>query len=1321
MGRKTSTGSIVPLFLVIMLISMSIGPVIQGLTPLKISYQQRAEVLRSMDDNIFPPGVPVIERTLEVKWRLSHVKGSNILKLLDSASVPGDQGENHQLICVDLKVEGELQDIMVEFGGPAEVEAVPEPYIVPGLIGTDPGEPHPLWKGRMEWDIHHGFEVIDLGHARVDGAYNRIYSVRIHPVDMYTSGRCIIFQDLTLRYSCSDSRYSVEEPAFPLSGKPLGNTSYLIITHKDLAASLERLVKWKSQKGVFTELVTTETISSMYSGKDLQAEVRSYIQDMEAVHDIDYVLLVGDVNMLKTRNSVNLYPYTPYGEPSTFASDSYFACVDAGTSWNKDGDSSYCESGELDDAIPDLAVGRIASNDKELISDLVEHLIERERNFTWYPQMGSAIFIAGDPDNVPGYPPDTLDHFWDTYGKQVFTGRETIYYDGSGTLPFGSASFRNTIGNRHQAACYYSHGTQTGLPGLFSNNQVTSLSDQGPEGSFFTMACLTGYFDSSSTECFAEAMTETKDKGVLGYMGSSRLAVGEIDTIYSGDAPGLEEDYWRAVRKAAEGGIRPTVGDIYREAQTHFSSTFYPFPNDYYGYSSQRTFLEYNLFGEPEAPLFFHPPERLELEFELVDDNTLTAMVTNSSGMAVENATVTLYRYLELGVSGTTNSTGEVRMNIPDSNGGVVNITASKPGDLPINYTFVLQDELAPTPLYELDPDIPDGFLDTYITRPLIRLFGDEKVTVEFSIDGGELQVFPDDVSFLGDEGYHEVEFRVIDLSGHVSQWKMFNFTLDQTPPELRVTTDPASPDGSDGWFISPVTVMLDSSEDLAISYYRVDDSVEQVYEGPFLLHNGIHEVTMRSYDLAGNMNSTDSVIRIDTTSPYSILETSHVPDGENGYYVTLPVISIKAFDENGGTPQYRWDNSSWQNYTSPIYPLKGVHKLDYRAMDSTGNVEKKNNFQWFRYDPDPPEMYSNITPEKPDGKNDIYVSKPIVELFVDPSEISPVHIRYHLGASDQGFSWTEDSLPYIGPVLVPEGKWRLYMMAEDEAGNQHFLTPLEFTVDTTRPEFTWNITPSEPDGDNMWYVSAPVLSLSKLTDDSTAYLILDGDDDLMGLDGNISLPPGEHTIVLRVSDPAGNTHLSSPFSYRFDDLDPVAVINLDRVTFFVDEIIDLSAGASSDENGPLLFMFSRSDGGSSLWVDEVNWTFRFNGTGNHSVNVTVKDRAGRISRSRDVEIRIIERPSPPHYDDLAIEPFDPDPFDDAGWIDARSEQKLFFRGGLFLLLLIMITLFLVLLIRWKSIPEVDWEGDDDWLDEDWVDIDIDEEEKSEPDELFFE
>ncbi|MBN1389929.1 MAG: hypothetical protein JXA22_04735 [Candidatus Thermoplasmatota archaeon] len=1309
MRMKTEMEHIFPFLLLLILVSASAPFVIEGeRTPLTNGLDRDLLSVTPVPSEIRSP---YMERTVEVNWRLSSRMGGNSLLLLDSASIPGDQGEKEQFMIVVLRLEGELSDIIAEFRRPIALNAVAEPYLVPGIVGSGPGEPHPSWKGRIEREVLHDLKVIDMGVELHDEVHYRVYSLRINPVDFFPDGSCIVYEEVTLKYTYHEDTMPCEGPMDTHTNKTLGNLSYLVITHKDLAPSLEKLVKWKSQKGVFAGIVTTEMISSKYKGKDIQAKMRNYIMEMESLHDIDYLLIVGDIEMVRTRNTVNLYPYTPYGEPSTFASDSYFACVDEGTTWDNDGDNYYCEGGELDDALPNMAVGRIASNDKEVISDLVDHLIERERNFTWEEKMEDAVFIAGNPDPVPGYPPDTMDHFWETYGNDVFSGRETIYYDESGTLPFSPASFRETIGNGYQAACYFSHGTQTGLPGLFANNQVPSLSDKGPEGSFFTMACLTGYFDSSGTECFAEAMTETRDGGVIGYIGSSRLAEGDIDTTYSGDAPGLEEDYWRAVRMAARGEIDPTIGDIYREAQAHFSASFYPFPTDYYGYSAQRTFLEYNLFGEPEAPLYFHPPEKLRLEFDLTDDNsTLIAKVTNSSGNGVEGATVTLFRYLELGISGMTNSTGEVIIGIPASNGGIVNITAYRSGDLPVNDTLVLPDALAPTPFYILDPEIPDGFFDTYRTTPLVCLFADEEVIVEYIINGNEPLTHPSEVSFPAGEGFNRIEFRVTDMIGHISEWIMFNFTVDTTPPVLNITTDPVSPNGLEGWYTTPVLINISSSEELAISYYRIDDSVERVYDGPFLLYNGIHDVMIRSYDLAGNGNSTTATIRIDTTTPYSTLEMSHEPDGENDYYRTLPAMVLHAYDLNGASPQYRWDEGPWKDYLSPVYPPKGAHRFEYRAVDRTGNIEDRVNFQYISYDPDPPVMHFNITPSNPDGDNDLYVTKPMIELSVDISEISPFQIRYYLGQMDSGYSLSENSLPYTGPILVSEGEWRLYMMAKDEAGNQHILTPVDLKVDLTRPDLIWNITPTEPDGDNTWYISTPVLSISRTTEIASRYIALDSNDTWMETEDEVPLPPGEHTVLIKAVDLAGNMVISGPFSYKFDDMDPVAFVDLERVTFFVNEVINLSAAASEDENGPLMFMFCNSDGTSSLWVDECNWTFRFNRTGDYTVNVTVKDRSGRTSSSSEVDVMVVERPVHPQYDDLIIEPHDPGPYDEHGWKDEGNNEADLIWGLVLFILFFIIVIFAVITGRRSSVQEIDWEGDDDWMDEDWVDVDIDEE-----------
>jgi len=1244
--------------------------------------------------------------------------------LIRNGSITGGElGEERPFLTHVFRVSGEIERIEVSMVSPMFFYLEPAPYIVPGIIGKTEPSPHPDFEEQLAPTSDPGWEIHKLEGRMEDGELQSLYSLRLYPVSFNSNGWATAYDSVSIDCWVREIKNEKSELSIFNSTKPTGPVKYLIITDRSLAPYLEKLAIWKSQKGVFTKIVTTSEIDEQYSMKDIQTEMRAYVQEMESLHDLDYLLLVGDVDLVKTRHTKNLYPETMYGEPSTFATDGYFSCVSPGSSWNPDGDAAFVEVGELDDAIPDLAVGRIASNDGSVISGLVDSLISREKDFEWDTKMEKAIFIAGDPQNVEGYPPDTLQYFWEIYASEVFSGRETIYYDGTGSLPFSANSFRETVGDTHQAICYFSHGTQTGLPGLFSNTQVSSMHSTGPEGMIFTMACLTGYFDSTSTECFAEVITENSDRGALGYVGSSRLAVGGIDTVYEGDAPGLEEDYWRAIKKAHDGELDPTVGDVYREALTHFSTSFYPFPTSYYYYSAQRTFLEYNLFGEPEAPLFLHEPKRLNLEFQVSEDNrTVRARVTNDTGIPVKDSRVTLFRYKELGVSGITDQTGEVIIEIPLSNGGIVNITASKPGELPTNSSFTLPDEFAPTAIYRITPLKPDGFNDLYTSLPLIELMGDEPVEVNFTFQGRNWGWSGSNVSFHGEEGSNLITFRVRDRVGLVSRPVDFNFTVDRTPPNIYINTTPNDPDGLDGWFNTIPLISMNSSEDIVAAYYKLDDDAESQYTGPFTLINGIHTVIFRAFDVAGNMNTTGTTFKVDLMKPYSTLTVSHEPDGESGFYVTRPTIIIKAFDENGARIQYRWDEGNWSDLEGSIYPPVGTHLLEYRAVDHTGNFEEKTNFQWFRFDPDPPMIDISLYPSEPDGLNGYYVTKPTLSVMINSSETGNADVYLVLSQPGRGFSWANDSLKISGPLLIPEGNWVLNFMAKDEAGNQHFPVPLEVRVDLTPPDLIIDLTPGQPDGENRWYISAPKMSVLNLSGDSRALFRMDNANDWETIMDLIDLPPGQHTVEIKAVDNAGNEGGFEHFDYMYDDEDPIASLTAGKRTFFENDTVEVYASASSDDNGPLIYRFTISDGRNTLWMDGHVWNFTFNQTGNYTISVIVKDQSGRSNTSFPISIEVIKRPLPPANDsDLYLEVYDPYPSDTHSWTNARAEEIRFFRGSVILILLLLAAILLLLVFRKLNIKEVEWEGEDDWLEEDWVDIDLDAIPEGEKEVLIFE
>ncbi|MFW3146734.1 MAG: C25 family cysteine peptidase [Thermoplasmatota archaeon] len=1257
---------------------------------------------------------------LEILIEFALSEDREEIRILEGGIDAGEQGEARPFLSIPIMIEGTLSCMQVDFKDPKGFDICAAPYILPSVLGSGETEEHPEWKGCLDRDIEESWSIEPL--SKIDGT-NR-FSLKLRPVHYFLMGGAEGYTRAVVTFIYSPS--PVLRDTFFSENRPTGPVKYLIITHEDLVEGVRPLANWKSQRGVFARIVTTEEINSMYGSGDIQYKMRRFVQEMEQLYDLDYLLLAGDIGLVRTRNTLNLYPEVMYGEPSTFATDGYFACVDPETSWNKDGDSSYVEIGEMDDPLPDMAVGRLAVDSLSQLSQLVRNYIDRERNFTWESEMEKAIFIAGDPQSVPGYPPDTLDHFWSTYGSSVFSGRETIYYDNSGTLTFGASSFRDTVGDKHQAICYFSHGTQTGLPGLFSSSQVSTLHDTGPEGSFFAMACLTGYFD-GSTDCFAETITTTPGKGLLGYIGSSRLAVGGIDTQYEGDAPGLEEDYWRMVKEAASGNITPTVGDIYRGAVTHFVDSFYPFPTNYNGYSAFRTYLEYNLLGEPEAPLFFHPPERLNLQFELSRDNTsVQAFVTNSTGHPIENATVSLFREGQLGVAGRTNSSGYVNISIPPSNGGIVNITASKPGELPSNSTLVLPDHLTPFPLYSIDPPQPDGWNNTYKTHPIITMKGDEDVLVEWLLDGVQMgaDLFSPLVVY-GPEGHHEISFRVTDHVGHVSNWTSFNFTVDTTAPELFIRTDPEVPDGLSGWFTSIPRVYVESNEELTEIYYKIGGLAETPYLEPVELYNGEHSITFRALDKTGNQNTSTGIIKVDLTSPYSTMTVSHGPDGDNGYYINPPSIVLEGFDDNGASIVYRWDGGGWTNYTAPIYPPFGVHFLEYRAIDSTGNNETTTNFQWFKYDPFPPELIIKVDPEIPDGANGWYVTNPKVNATINGTEFSQSSIHFVIAQPGQGFDWSNDSMRAQEIMIIPEGEWMLYFLAVDEAGNQDYPNPLRFKVDTTPPVLTVNITPTQPDGANGWYITNPTVKIDNISRDATGYLSMDGNSTWMEITENgLELPEGVHSFNVLSVDQAGNEGSIYEFSYRADLLDPTAVVSSPRSQYFINETVTFDATASYDENGIVSYLFESFDGLSSSWLKAPQWITTFNRTGNYSIMVRVLDPSGRNSTSHSLNVTILEPPPQPMIDDDppdGLIPYDPTPERPSSWTNPSKEERKFIRASIILILILVISILLILVVRRSRIKEVDWEDEDSWLDEDWVDVDLDEEPVIEEDVIIFE
>ena len=98
----------------------------------------------------------------------------------------------------------------------------------------------------------------------------------------------------------------------------------------------------------------------------------------------------------------------------------------------------------------------------------------------------------------------------------------------------------------------------------------------------------------------------------------------------------------------------------------------------------------------------------------------------------------------------------------------------------------------------------------------------------------------------------------------------------DDTAPLTAISLEPSAPDGSNGWYVSPVTATLTAEDDpggfgVSSTEHRLDAGPWVPYTGPFTLSaDGTDTVEARSADHAGNVEDppVSATVQIDQTPP---------------------------------------------------------------------------------------------------------------------------------------------------------------------------------------------------------------------------------------------------------------------------------------------------------------------------------------------------------------------------------------------------------------------------------------------------------------------
>jgi hypothetical protein len=393
--------------------------------------------------------------------------------------------------------------------------------------------------------------------------------------------------------------------------KDADDVDILLITKNSFVPNFEEYVSFKSSTGYITEVVSTETIFSQYTGQDNQEKIRNCIKDYYLNRNLGYVILAGDAD--PNSSTDRIVPHRGFFavDDDDIASDMYYCCLDG--TWNNDGDNKWGEPGEYD-LYAEVAIGRICIDNASEITNFTNKL-KLYQNAPVIADIQKSLMVGEELNNNPPT-------YGDTYKEEIVNGTSISGFTTVGLPDYYQISkLYDTQGGWDMYDVFQKFNT-TGVNLLnhlghsnvtynmrmeTSNLTTTNFTNNGVTRSFvigYSQGCYNGSFDNrddgggyGTTDCFAEKFTT--------------IATGEVASVansrYGWYSPGATNSasqfHDRQFFDAIFGEGITQIGLVNADAKEDNASFF---TNDSY---MRWVVYETNLFGDPSMDIWTEIPE----------------------------------------------------------------------------------------------------------------------------------------------------------------------------------------------------------------------------------------------------------------------------------------------------------------------------------------------------------------------------------------------------------------------------------------------------------------------------------------------------------------------------------------------------------------------------------------------------------------------------------------------------------------------------------------------------------------------------------------
>jgi hypothetical protein len=429
-------------------------------------------------------------------------------------------------------------------------------------------------------------------------------------------------------------------------------------------------------------------------------------------------------------------------------------------------------------------------------------------------------------------------------------------------------------------------------------------------------------------------------------------------------------------------------------------------------------------------------------------------------------------------------------------------------------------------------------------------------------------------------------------------------FKVEVRPLELpmaSISILPASPDGENGFYRTAPSIALDSPG--SAIYYRWGSSGTYIqYSAEFKAPEGSNELQYYAVRQGIHGVTEKRSFKVDSVPPVTEIDLDPTsPDGQNGYYITSPRITLEP--ERNSTAFYDLGGGQVR-YVGPFDLDTGSYVLRFWSVDEAGNEEARRSVN-IKVDLAEPSVEILKEPAQPNGNGDFYIDP--VKVTFDSPQGSVVYFRIGSGGFEK----------YVGTFTLRDGIHNLEYYSLTVSGKTGTTHKDTIKVDTIAPDLTYR---TDPPIEPRWQNATMRLYLTLADPGSTVMLSIGGGAETEVWDYT-DLTEGDYEVAFRCVDAAGNSGGTTTLRVRIDTSTPRTVLTWarepDQGYWYQDSLPEITVSKQGSVLSPETTYYSVNGGPFKVMEGRIDGLI----SGLNSIKFYSKDEAGNSEQVRNRQI----------------------------------------------------------------------------------------------------